>query len=506
MSEGVYSVPALKRAAWQFLTGKALSAALTFIILLWLVRLLPLAEYGAYVVLIAGTELGFALAGLGLPWLAARYLPDYRLHARGSVLTRLCLRLVLWQLLAIVALAIVVAGVLDAYLTWADLTAHRTAAWFALGLLVAEGLGRFLREGLMAPLMLQAQARLSLVLRQLVFLAVIAALAYTGQAELVWVLAAEAFASVLGSLLAGIAITRHLHKLRHQVAEPDWQEPRLAEQWRIALRMHAAHIVTLAYGPQVFLNLVQRTLGAEAAALFGFIRVLTDQVARYLPALLLFTVLRPKLMASHLQGGMTAMAWQVNLVGKVSLFVLLPIVVLVALAGDALVALLSGDKFTNGGAYLFGLLLALIPFSQRQLIETVAVAEGRAGLCTLGAVLGLLALPLMLLLLEMDFGLWAPVFTVLFGQIIFNVTVLAGLSRSGYRADWFGAAKLAASAALAWLVAEWVLLIDRSAVFLVIACLVGTVVFLALAWQTQAFTTLERQRLDNLLGRRLLAR
>lgn len=506
MSEGVYSAPALKRATWQFLTGKALSATLTFIILLWLVRLLPLAEYGAYVVLIAGTELGFALAGLGFPWLAARYLPDYRLHAGGSTLTRLCRRLILWQMLAFVVLAIVIVAVLDIYLTWAELSAHRTAAWFALALLVFEGLARFLREGLMAPLMLQTQARLSLVLRQLVFLAVIAALAYAGQADLVWVLAAEAFASVLGLLIAGIAITRHLHKLREQVAEPGWQEPRMVEQWRIALRMHAANIVTLAYGPQVFLNLIQRALGAEAAALFGFIRVLSDQVARYLPALLLFTVLRPKLMASHLQGSMPAMTWQVNLVGKLSLFVLLPIIVLVALIGDTLVSLLSGSKFTEGGSYLLGLLLALVPFSQRQLIETVAVAAGRAGLCTLGAVLGMLALPLMLLLLEMGFGLWAPVLAILFGQIIFNATVLTGLFRIGYKADWHGAAKLAVSAAVAWFVAAWALHIERSAIFLVAVCLLAMVVFVVLAWQTRAFTTLERQRMDNLLGRRLFAR
>jgi len=506
MNKGVYGAPALKRAAWQFLTGKALSAVLTFIILLWLVRLLPLAEYGAYLVLIAGTELGFALAGLGLPWLAARYLPDYRLHAAGSALSRLCRRLILWQMLAFVVLAIVIAAMLNVYLAWADLSAHRTAALFALALLASEGLARFLREGLMAPLMLQAQARLSLVLRQLVLLTVIAALAFAGQAELVWILAAEAFASILGLFIAGFAIKRHLHKLRDQVAEPGWQEPRLVEQWRIALRMHAAHIVTLAYGPQVFLNLVQRALGAEAAALFGFLRLLTDQVSRYLPALLLFTVLRPKLMASHLQGGMVALAWQVNLVGKLSLFVLLPIIVLVALVGDTLVALLSGSKFTEGGAYFLGLLLALLPFSQRQLIETVAVAEGRAGLCTLGAVVGLLALPLMLVLLDMGFGLWAPVLAILFGQFGFNSTVLYGLVRHGYQADWRGAAKLGASAFLAWLVAKWVLLIDSSVVFLVAACLLGTVVFLALAWRTQAFSVLERQRLDGLLGRRLFAR
>lgn len=506
MNTEVYSVPALKRAVWQFLTGKALSAALTFIILLWLVRLLPLAEYGAYVVLIAGTELGFALAGLGLPWLAARYLPDYRLHADGKTLSNFCGRLILWQMLAFVVLAIGIAGLMGAYLNWAGLSAHRTAAWFALALLVVEGMARFLREGLMVQLMLHRELRLSMVLRQLAFLSAIAALAFSGQPELTWIVVAEAGAAILGLVVAGIAMTRHLREHREKDAEPGWQEPGLGEQWLVALRMHAALLVTFTYGPQVFLNLVQRALGAEAAALFGFIRVLSEQVARYLPALLLFAVLRPKLMASHLHGGMTAISWQVNLVGKLSLFVLLPIIVLVALVGDTLVAMLSGGKFTEGGAYLLGLLLALVPLSQRQLIETVAVADGRAGLCTLGAFVGLLALPLMLVLLDMGFGLWAPVLAILFGQFSFNITVLTGLYRYGYQADWQGAAKLGASAFLAWLVAKWVLMIGSNVVLLVAACLLGAVIFLTLAWRLQAFSVLERQRLDGLLGRRLLAR
>lgn len=506
MSREVYSGHAVRRAAWQFLTGKAASAVLTFAILLWLVRLLPVAEYGAYVVLIAAVELGFAVAGLGLSWLAARYLPDYRMHADGARVARLCRRLVLWRALALIVLAVVLALAMDAYLRWAGLPGHRSAAWLALVLLVTEGLGRFLREGMMAPLMLQGQARLSLVLRQLAFLGAIAGLMFAEHPELNWVLTAEVGASALGLLAAIIAITRHLYALRTQECEPGWTQPRLAEQWRIALRMYAADLITLAYSPQVFLNLVQRALGAEAAALFGFLRALFEQAARYLPATLLFSVLRPKLMASYLQDDMAALARQVNLAGKLSLFVLLPLVVLVALGGDSLVALLSGHKFEAGGYYLLGLLLALVPTSQRQLIETVAVAAGWAGLCTLGSALGMMALPLMLFLLYWGLGLWAPVLAILFGQIVFNVTVLKGLARLGYRADWQGATKLTASAFLAWLAASATLLGERNAIWLVPACLLAALVFLVAAWGLHAFSAEERQRLDGMLGRRLFAK
>jgi O-antigen/teichoic acid export membrane protein len=485
------------------MTGKAASAVLTFVILLWLVRLLPVAEYGTYLVLIAATELGFAIAGLGLPWLAARYVPEYRLHCDGPTLARFCWRLVFWQIIALLALATTATLALDVYLRWTGLTGQRAAAGFALLLLVAEGTGRFLYVGLMAPLMLQSWARFSLILRQVGLLVAIAVLAALGWNEAVWVLAAEAGVSILAWLVAVFAIFRHLRSRKSQPRESGWLEPRIADQWRIALRMHAAHLITLTYSPQVFLNLVQRALGTEAAALFGFLRTLYEQVARNLPSALLFTVFRPKLMASHLQGGMKAITRQVNLVGKLSLFVLLPIVMVIALEGDYLVTVLSGGKFSSGGALLVGLLLALVPFSQRQLIETVAVAAGRSGLCTLGSALGLLALPLTITMLDLGLGLWAPILAILFGQIVFNATVLVGLAKTGYRTDWTGATKLFLSALVAWVIANATVFFEGNVVRLVLAGLLASLVFLLLVWRLEAFSLDERRNLDGVLGRRL---
>lgn len=506
MSREIYSSHAVRLAAWRFLTGKVASAILTLVIVVWLVRLLPLADYGAYVVLIAGAELGFAVASMGLPWLAARYLPDYRLHSSGHDLANICLRLILWQALALFFLAFVVALVLDHYLHWAGLDDYYAAAWLVLAVLIFEGLGRFLREGMMAPLLLQGEARFSLILRQLLFIISITGLAITEHIQLIWVLASEACASALAWLIALLALAGRLRALRQQTGEPGWKPPKFTEQWRIALYMHSASIISIAYSPQVFINLVQRSLGTEASALFGFLRALYDIVARYLPATLLFSVLRPKLIASYIQGGMAAMMRQVNLAGKLSLFALLPIIVLAALGGDMIVAISSGGKFLNGGTYLLVLLIALLPLSQRQLIETVAVAAGRAGLCTMGSIVGLLALPLMLTLLELGLGIWAPVLGILIGQILVNVTVLVGLIPSGYRVDWRGGLKLATSAFVAWLAAVGVMLYGHGTAKVLLAWVLATIVFLAVSWRLQAFTADDRYLLGVGLGLKLNSR
>lgn len=511
MSNAPYSGAALRRGAWQFLTGKAASALLTFAILLWLVRLLPVAEYGAYVILVAGTELGFALAGLGLPWLAARYLPEYRLRASGAALAGLCRQLLVWQVLALLAFVALFATLLDTYLTWAGLERFHTPAQIYLVVLLIEGLGRFLREALMEPLMLQGEARSSMVLRQLGFLVLIAALDFTNHGTLLWVVWAELAASALGMAVALLLLWRYLHGLRDWMGQPEWSAPALAAQWHIAGRMYAAHLLTLTYSPQVFINLIQRTLGVEATALFGFLSTLQAQIARYLPATLLFSLIRPKLVAGYVGGGgMAELSRNANLAGKLSLFALMPLVVLAALAGDPLVAGLSGDKFMGSGWLLLGFMLVLVPFSQRQLIESVAVASGHAGLCTWAAASGLIMLPFMWVMLQLGLGLWAAVIAIGLGHLLFNIVVVAGVSkRTGYRADWMGFVKLVGSALAAYGAGMLLHLLESAEAWVsswlpvVLQCALAMLVYLAFAWWIKPFAADERDRINALIKRRI---
>ncbi|OQY70330.1 MAG: hypothetical protein B6D47_07690 [Rhodocyclaceae bacterium UTPRO2] len=503
MTRDLYGGPILKRAMWHFLTGKIASAALTFVILLWLVRLLPLSDYGAYVVLIANAELGYAIAALGLPWVSTRFIPEYRLNGSGLDLAKMCYRLVRWQVLALICLALLIWASLDIYLAWSGLLSQRNAALLALALLIVEGLARFEREGLLSPLMLQSENRSSLVVRQASLLALIAVLHFSGLGTLDMVIASECIAALLGLATAHFFLTRNLSELLHVESKTDWQAPDQAAQWRIAFRMHAARIITLASSPQVFLNIIQRTVGAEATALFGFLHNLYVQITNYLPATLFFTVFRPKLIADYVKGGMQPLAHSVNLLGKLSLFVLMLLILLTSIGGDLFVALLSGGKIEKGGALLLGLLVVLIPFSQRLLIETVAVTLERAGLCLFGSSLALFALPLMVWLLQMDFGLWSAVIAMLASQMVFNAAVINGISRDGYRADWVGSAKLVFTTFFAWVASDWIAGVGREhdSLRTGLACLIAIAAYLSVAWMIKPFTDSERKRINEMAGR-----
>lgn len=504
MTPPPYATAELRRSAWHFLSGKTISGLLTFVILLWLVRLLPVAEYGAYVSLIAAAELGFAVGNMGLTWAAARFLPEARLHGEPEIVRSLAWRLLSWQA-GFLLLPAMLSGLTFHHLLPAlglDVPDTAAAAW--AGLIFVEGSGRFLQEGLLSPLLRQDAVRLSVIARQALFIILLGLLIALDKIGLASVLAAELSASLLAGLIALVCLMQHLRALPRPQHDADWHAPSDITLWRIALPMYSGRMLTFAYSPQVFLLLLARFAGAETAAMFGFLRNLYEQAARYLPATLLFGLVRPKLVASYVGGGgMAELSRNANLAGKLSLFALLPVVGFSFAGGETLIGLLSGGKFADTGLLFFGFMLALVPFSQRQLLETVAVTAGRATLCTLGSAAGLLTLPLMLLMLASGFGAWAGVLALGGGHLLFVLLLIAGLDGVGYRADHAGLAKLLLAATAGALAALAVPSFSPAWLNVASWAAAAGLVFLAGSWLLGAFPRDELRRMNRLLGRRL---
>jgi O-antigen/teichoic acid export membrane protein len=497
MTNSPYSGRALRENAWHFLTGRAVTGLLTFVILLSVVRLLPVQDYAAYVTFYAGVELLFTISGLGLPWWAARYVPEYRLNANGPRLCRIVYILLAFGACSLACVVALVGLFITPYLDWMRLTHAREAAELFLIIAMTEGIGRQVQESLLGPLMQQRVSRASLVLRQLTFVTLIAVIAARGQADLKSIVLADLVASCTGTGIAVLGLFRHLTVLDSAPGVPGWREPPLQRMWRTALHMYAVHIVTLLYSPQALLLLVQRMLGAESAAVFGFLRSLFVHIARYLPATLLFNLVRPKLVASYVGGGgIRELSKNANLAGKLSLFVLMPLLAIAALGGEELVAFLSGDKFTGTGLLFFGIMLAMVPFSQRQLLEAVAVTAGQSALCMWAATSGFLMPPLVLGLLYAGAGLWAPIAALALGHMVFNAIILLGMMRvANYQPDVVGFRKLLGCALVAFLGALWLPRLDPALLNLAAEALVAITVFLVSVWLIKPFAKEETSRL-----------
>lgn len=507
MTSSAYSGRAFARSARHFFAGKLAAAGLGIVVLLYLVRALGMEEYAAYVTFVAAIEVAFPIAFLGTPWLAARYLPEFRIHAPRVRLRAFCWRLIAWQALIAGGFAIVILVLLDNYLQWVGLVAYRDAAMLYAGVFLAEAIGRFLREGVLAAMLLQGLAQASAVLRSVLFLASLMIGSSMGSLQLAHVALAELIASVAATVAALLGLHKYLCRLGAGAGTCDWKEPRVRQVSAAAVRMYGAQLFTLCYSPQLLLNLMQRWLGAEAAATFGFMRALYEQTARYLPATLLFGLVRPMLVASYVgRGSVQELARNANLAGKLSLFVLAPLVAFAAAAGEPLIGWLSGGKFTDIGMLLFGLMLTLIPFSQRQLLETVAVAMGHAGLCLRAAALGLLMPGLMFGLMAAGLGLWAAVVVVGVGHLMFDAVVLQGVAaKSGYRADFGGFAKTAVAGAAAYLAAALMPNLPESILTLLVQGLAVAIGYVVAAWWIEPFSMEERSRMMGLLRRQRLA-
>jgi len=500
-----YSSAALKRSAVHFLTGKVVSALLSLIILFWLVRLLTIEEYAVYFLLVAGMELALAITSLGLPWVAARYLPEFRQYASGMLLARF-----VWQVIARISLLLIAGTLLllmvMPWLLPQEYMQYIDVARLYLLLLLLEGLSRRIREGILEPLMQQRRAQISLVVRNLALLLLISIIAVQGEVHLHHVVLAECAASMLGALLVLLGMVQHLRGLRcNLLGREGWQPPNWPEMWRIARHMYFSHLITLTYSPQTFVFLIQRYLGVEATALFGFLQKLFMQISNYLPATLLFNLIQPKLVASYIDaGGMAGLTRNANLAGKLSLFVLMPLLIFVLLDGDELLSILSGDRFNEAGYYLAGIMMALIPLSQQRLLQTIVVASDKSQIISWGSLLGMLALPLAYGLLESGQGLWAIIIAIIVSRIVINVTIIAALVRfTTYRPDTIGFLKLAASALVAFvLIQQLAMPVHGWSGLLVMAALAGGL-FLLTSYFLKPFRVEERARLNRLLNRKI---
>lgn len=459
MNANAYSAGAVKKSALHFLIGKTSSAILTFCSLLLLVRLLSTQDYGVYVVLLAFMELAITFFTLGLPWIAARYIPEYRLHASGDMLYRLMQNLLL-SMTGILLLASFIFYVFaDQYVHYADLKPYQQVVELYIFLFFLEGVARRIREDLLGPLLMQGIAQISLFIKGLVFLV---GLVYISGAsvDLVEVVILEIAASLLSLTVCTSGLIIGILRIRSHSHEEltNWQAPKIGEMITLAKSMYLTQLVTLAYSPQLLLIMIQRVASLETVAVLGFMRNLYGLSTRYLPAKLLFSIIRPKLVASYVNGGgVAALSENASLVGKLSLFVLMPIVVWVCVSGEEIIALLSGGKFTTTG-FLFALfMLSLIPVSQRQILETAAVTTGNSALCFVASLLGLIIMPVSIYFIYQGQGLeiYVVPLSLLVTALIFNLIVLLGVVRkTGFSLDTIGFGKLLCVSLLVFFIAK----------------------------------------------------
>lgn len=508
-----YSIGELRRSALHFLVGKVGSALLTFLVFVLLAHSLRLDGYGAYATLLAMVELGVALSTLGLDWATARHLPEYRLYASTRQLHAFLRMVSLPRVLALFVLTAIVFLSQDLLAEWLSLEQYLFALQLYCGVLVIEGIARIIRESILGELMQQKMAQAGLILRNLLLLlgVVWLKLAVWPQAppshiRLLDVAIVEFFAALAGLLAVAYFLRRHLRALpvRNEPSN-DWQPVSMQRIWRTARHMYASYLLTLSYGAQVFTFIVNSWLGLQAAAVYGFARNLSDLLRKYLPSEMFMSLIRPKFVAAFAasNGDVAALRANALLTWKVSLFVLAPGILFFAAYGKEFIHLVSDDKFTQHSLLVFGMLLTLIPASQRRILEMVATILHHPDLCSRASAAGLVMLPLAFLLLSMGMGLWAIVITLILGETLFNTVLIVSLKRRGYPyvVPVRSLLVLGGTGGLSWLLLYLAGLHPTNWWTLGLVLALSTLLFLLIAYLFKPFTADERNNLNQLAKR-----
>lgn len=431
-----YSLARLRSGILHFLGGKAVSAGLTFVAFVLAARLLSTEDYAVYVAALAAVELGLALATFGLDWVAARYIPDFRINAPWAAMKRFVIRLAAIQFAIYLVFAILIAICAEPLSAlFAVPAASQVLTIYAI-YLFAEGGSRMLRDQMLGHLLLQGRAQIALLLRNTIWVGGLAWLYTNSETTTVMDIAFIELLAATGGIFAacaGLYIALLNGNDSTKQSESAWTKPTLKELFKLARSSYLSYLFSLAYGPYVITLLLSRLAGAEATAAFGFARNLADQIRRFLPAELLLGLVRPALIARYsASSDFGAFNRSTSILFLISFLALAPVLVLGIAYGDIVISYLSHGKFPESALYLALFLLSLVPFSHRRMIEMIANTISHSAACA-RANAYLIGLPLiMVTLLLVHAPVWSVLAVSLLAEIAFSWLVIREIQRGGF--------------------------------------------------------------------------
>lgn len=507
MRADLYSMKALRRGLVSLLFGRFVSAVLMMLAMVLIARALDVASFGVYAMLLSTLALALTYTGLGMDWVGARYLPEYRVHGSSADLRRFLSTFVAVRTVSLLAFA--AAGTAAAGWIAGQLGMGEHAAVFGLYLwvILLEGIVRSLRGDVFEPMFQQTHSQANAALRGFVFLGLLAWQMQDGLtlAEVVLgdlVAAGASLAVAVAQVLAYAA--RHLKG--HERAE-GWQPPPLRDVLAIGGHNYVAQLINSLANANTLMLVGAAMIGPAAVAGFGFCRTFAEQIRRYLPITLLIPLARPKIVAAYsVDNDFGRLLGHVQFLYKANLMVLMPAVILAATFGDVILEAISGGKYGDARLVAVGFAVYLVLASHRVVLSLVTNILGRPELTTVGSIASVVALPLGVALLLAGFGAEGLVTALVLGEFVSHLVIIHQLYRRGYpyRFDVGGYAKVLASAVAAMAV-SFALPRFETMPAEVLTFGVPILVFGLLSLLFLPFTGTERTTLQSLLGRRRTA-
>lgn len=369
MSNDPYSVSSVRKGLLHFLGGRIAQAIARALLLLLLVRLLPLADYGAYMLVVGLSETMLRLASFGIVPVGQRFLPQLASQCSSASTNYFCMSLIGLQWIALLVVVVLVGQYWPQVSPLFGFNAVQTTATSgALALLVLIPAFRFATE-LLEALLEQGRAQGTRALMPTIrLLAILVFLASGHKPNLSDILLIDIAVTALCLVIAYLLLISSLKKQRTSSHTPI----PLTDCFKHARDMAFVDVLGAFNSPGTIRIVLASSIGLSASGLFAFLQSVERLVSRYLPGTLLRGMIRPLMVDRYLKpGGVQWVSAGMNLLIKLNLIIVMAAILFASYYGDQMVSILSGDKFSSAGFTLLIMLLALAASSQQNIVEMV---------------------------------------------------------------------------------------------------------------------------------------
>jgi O-antigen/teichoic acid export membrane protein len=456
LSTQIYSVQRFRKALWQFGGGRIGQLAARAVLVLALVRILPVADYGAYMLIVGTAELLLQVGSFGILPLAQRYLPQ--------MLTTLPIRKLYSFVTFLVVAQLVVLTIIAAVLGWywnslgpvfglsaEQISRTSLAAWLFLVIPAF----RFSSELLEAMLAQGQTARAIMVIVRAG--AIVVLVMVKPKIGLTDVLVVDLVSTSACVVLSWSSIRQTMAALHSPTAEGTLP---VREMFTFAWHMALVGPMSGAASPGAIRLALANGLGVAQSGLFAFLQSLERLVSRYLPATLVRNLIRPILISRAVGKGSTELLKSgTGLLLKSNMLTVVAGLVVIAVCGDQIVFIMSGHKFRGAGLTLLLLYVNMIAASQRGVQEMVMQITGHTRQLWITTVVSPVAL--FMVWLFSKHGLNVAVLIVTAGSMTANwlASWVLQVRTDWFRVDWRGMAAIflpgLAAGAVGMVLAMW---------------------------------------------------
>lgn len=498
MNKQPYSITRLRRAIVHFIGGRVIQAGARAILLLVLVRLLEVEDYGAYMLLVGLSEMMLLVASFGVVSVGQRYIPQMVPVLPALKMYRFVFTLVLLQVAALCVVMLGISPIWGRVATWMGFHEHQIAATrHALWLFLLVPAFRFSAE-ILEALLEQGKAQVARALMPVGRVVGIGLLVLLGlQVELPTIIVVDIAVTLSCLLLAYFMLLRSLREL--PAPESTGNVP-VREMVAFGWHMAAVNLLGSASSPGAIRLVLANALGIVESGLFAFLQSLQRLVGRYLPGTLLRGLIRPVLVSRAFRpGGMQIVEAGAGLLFKSNLLIVAAGCVIIAVGGDALVDWLSGGKFPQAGITLLLIFLTLAVTAQRNVIEMVMQILGHTA--ALRAISLIAPLALLAIWMFSEAGLNVAVLIIGFATALSNWIAMTVLVRSsaGFNVDWRGLAAIVIPAGI--VIVLGMLMTAKFSLITAAGSVIG--LFVLLLWITKPVCDQELSLVERVAGEKL---